>query len=171
MAEDRDARRAHRGEHAGGLILRAPQLRVRRRHDELEATPLVGLQVEAAVDQDVGLDALEHAEPAPPGGVQPVDLVMLPRDGLHAHAPGDRQAVRVVGDPQAGVTERPARLDHRVQALAAVAPGRVHLEVAAECRTRHDARFERRVEHPPHDLFAEKPGAQRPARRRLGPLP
>ena len=141
MAEDGDARRADRGEHAGGLVLGAAQLRVRRRHDELEA----GAARRAA---DRGLPSARMLASMPlntrnrPSSVrvQRVDLRMLPGHRFHAHAPRDRQAVRVVGDPEAGVAERQAGLDHRRERLAAVAPGRVHLEVAAERRLGHDRR-------------------------------
>ena len=53
------------------------------------------------------------------------------RQLLHRHAAGDLQPVGVIGDGAVVVAARDARLDDVLERLAAVAPRRVHLQVAA----------------------------------------
>ena len=78
--------------------------------------------------------------------IQLVDLAVLLLDVGHAHAARDGQPVRVVGHPHARVAQCHARVRHGLDALAAVAPGRVHLEIAAERRPRHDRSIPRQGE-------------------------
>ena len=59
------------------------------------------------------------------------------------------------------------RLRHRLDALAAVAPGRVHLKIAAEVPLRHDGRVARQRQRLLHRELAEEVGAQLPQRRDL----
>src|SRR3954452_12569479 len=111
---------------------------MRRRDDELEDASLLRLKIELAVLQDIGLDALEDTELAAIALVQAIDFAVLAADVFHAHPARDRQPIGMIGHPHAGMTERPARRRHRLDALAAVAPRRVHLEITAERRLRHD---------------------------------
>ena len=95
-----------------------------------EQPPLVFLQIERAVGQDVRLDPLVDANPPREPRVDLVDLLMLLARGLHAHAARDRQAVRVVGDADARPAQRDRPLRQLGDRLAAVAPRGVHLQIA-----------------------------------------
>src|SRR5262245_45811152 len=108
-----------------------------RGNDEFEDAALVRLEIELPVRQDVRLDALQDAELTLEALVQAIDLEVLTAGVFHTDAACDRQAVGVIGYTHAGMTERAACLRHRLDALSAVAPGRVHLEVTAERALRH----------------------------------
>jgi hypothetical protein len=91
--------------------------------------------------------------------IQRVDLLLLAPHRLDGHAAGDRQSLRVIGhrDP------RPAALARTVgqlrDRLDTIAPGRVHLEVAAIVLERDDAGNRQRQQA--HDFgAAEEPGTQ-----------
>src|SRR5205823_7404328 len=72
-----------------------------------------------------------------------VDLRVLLREAFHREPARDRQPVRVVGDRAVFVASRNPLVDDVLERLAAVAPGGVHLEIAAILRARRPG--ERRV--------------------------
>ena len=80
---------------------------------------------------------------------------MLLHRGVHAHAARDRQAVRMIGDADPRPPELMGRLRHRLDRLHAVAPRRVHLEVAQIGARGNDRRRQRRVEREPHRVAAQ----------------
>ena len=65
---------------------------------------------------------------------------------IHAHAAGDGQTIRVIRDADPRPAQRQRGLGQRCDRLGAVAPRRMHLQVAAIVRRRDDRRWERRVE-------------------------
>ena len=142
-----DAGRGHGGDHAPGLIVVASKFEMRRGDDDFEPAALVGRHVERAVRADVGLDAFEHAKPARAAAVQVVDLGVLPRHRGHRHPTRDGQAIRVVGHATVLIPEGPARLREGFNRVGPVAPGGVHLQIAAigaDVRSAKAAILERR---------------------------
>src|SRR4051794_39922408 len=83
------------------------------------------------VRADVRLDALQQSESAAARDEQRVDRLPLLRTLRHRHAAGNLQTVRVVGYRRVGVTPRETRIDDVAQLGVAIAPDRMHLEVAA----------------------------------------
>src|SRR5262245_55049345 len=116
-------------------------------HDELERRSFGWLQIEVAIGEDIGLDSLEHTEPAFVACVELVDLAML-RDRVgHADAAGDWQSIRVIRDAETRVTEFHAALDHPRNAFSAIAPRGMSLKITAVGLTRHDILRKRRAQH------------------------
>ena len=144
---------------------------MRRGDDVFEDAALLRLQVEPAVREDVRFDALEDAELAGEALVETIDLAVLAAGVLHADAAGDRQTVGMIGDAHARVAAREAAVRHGFDALASVAPGRVHLKVATEVALRHDGGVARQGQRLLHRHLAEEVGAQLPQRRDLVRLP
>ncbi len=91
------------------------------------------LEIETAVGQDVDLDAVEdrHSGKAIPQGV---DLLALAGDVAARERPRRGRARRVVCDRDVLVPERMTASDHRREVVAAIAVGRVHVQVAADVR-------------------------------------
>ena len=97
-------------------------------------------EIEPAVRQDVDLAAVQDRDRPDtaraarqsrrPACVTPVDR----------QVPRRRRMRRVVGDRHVLVAERDAALHHRFDRIAAVAPGRVHVQVAANVGARHERR-------------------------------
>src|SRR5712691_10381607 len=109
---------------------------MRRGDDELEPPHLVRLHVDGAVGPDVGLDALEQPEPTAVLPVERVDFRVLLHRARHAHAAGDAQPVRVIRHARARPPALEARVHDRLERLGAIAPDRMHLEIASIPRTR-----------------------------------
>ena len=94
--------------------------------------------------------------------------------GLPLHAV-ERQVARggrvrrVIGDRHVLVAERAARLDHRLDRVAAVAPRRVHVEIAADVAARRPASAARRGRRSAisSSPFRISGGMQRQAERRV----
>ena len=108
-----------------------PRVIVERRQHDVEALEDGVLEIEAAVGQDVDLDAVEDRHPGKLLA-QRVDLFALPRDVVARQRARRGGAGRVVGDRDVLVPERMAARDHRLERVAAVAVGRVHVQVAAD---------------------------------------
>jgi hypothetical protein len=103
--------------------------------DEVEAAQEVGIHVALAGRGEVHLDRAEDPEA---GCGEPlvclVDLDALSKERGLVHPAGDREAYGVVGDGDVFVSERRGPTGHLIERRGPVAPGRVHLEVAAETR-------------------------------------
>ena len=123
------------------MIRSRPQRRVGRRHDQLQLLQLGRLHVHAAVGAYVGLDAFDQPEPAVVTRVERVDLAMLFRELAHRHAAGDRQAIGMIRHGAELVPALDTAFDDRFERLTAVAPDRMHLQVAAIVRPRRSAQF------------------------------
>jgi len=80
---------------------------------------------------------------------------MLGAGGLHAHPAGDRKAVRVIGDADTQPSELVAPFREIRDRLAAVAPRRMHLQIAEIAARRNDRRIKRRVQRDPHRVATE----------------
>ena len=93
--------------------------------------PVGRLDVDRAVGADVRLDAGEQPEGAAAVAIQPIDLGALRGEARRRQAVGDRQPAGVIGDRAPGVAAAAAGLDDLLERLAAVAPRRVHLQIAA----------------------------------------
>ena len=149
MAEDVDARGLHRRNHPSRLIRRDAQRRMRRRDDELELRELGRRHVHRSVGADVRLDPFDQPEGAFVFLVQAIDRAMLLEELRHRDAAGDRQTVRMIRDAAEAVAALDAGRDDLVERLAAVAPRRVHLQIAAivgEARS-DELRVPQRCEH------------------------
>ena len=131
MAEDVDARGLHRRNHPSRLIRRDAQRRMRRHDDELELRELGRRHVHRSVGADVRLDPFDQPEGAFVFLVQAIDRAMLLEELRHRDAAGDRQTVRMIRDTAEAVATLDAGRDDLVERLAAVAPRRVHLQIAA----------------------------------------
>jgi hypothetical protein len=102
------------------------------RHAEVEPVEhLVGL-VEAAVVEDVDLDALEQREASVQVLVDRVDDEELPPQPLDAQPVGHGQPRRVVGEHLVVVAQLHRGERHLLDRRAAVGPVRVRVQVAAE---------------------------------------
>ena len=88
---------------------------------------------------------------------------MLSRHVLHGDAARDRQTVRMVGDTHARMAEGHARAGHGLDPFGAVAPRRVHLEIAAKCRLRNDRRVASTAERLFHRELTQEMPAERAA--------
>ncbi len=131
MGKDPHVRVTDRGEHARGLVLTPAQPRVRGGQHDVERCRLVEGQVQLAGSVDVGLDPLQEVEPVAGRLVDAVDGLALLCGLGHRHAAGNRQAVRMVGDRRVPVAACQAGLGNLVHRRRAVAPFRMHLQVAA----------------------------------------
>ena len=78
---------------------------VHRRDDEVEPLKHLLLVVNPAILEDVGLDSLQHPEPAQPA-VHLVDLVGLPRKVVRLEAAGVGRGLAVVGHAEIFVSRR-----------------------------------------------------------------
>src|SRR6185436_7149091 len=105
--------------------------RMRRGDDELELPHFGRRHVDGAVGEDVRLDSLEQSETAAVLPVEGIDFGMLFDRAFHAHAAGDTEAIRMVRDPRARPAAFEAGVHDRLEGFGAVAPDRMHLEVAA----------------------------------------
>ena len=89
------------------------------------------LEVEAAIGEDVDLDAVEDRHPRKLLA-QRLDIVALVRDIVARERPRRGSARRVVGDRDVLVAERMAASTIDSSGVAAIAVGRVHVQVAAD---------------------------------------
>ena len=99
--------------------------------DPVELRQRIVGEVEPAVGQDVALDAAQDAERLQRlvgGG----DLLALAADVVAGEAAGGADRRRVVADREVLVAAVTGRAAHRLDAEAAVAPGRVRVQVAAD---------------------------------------
>src|SRR5262245_48040661 len=105
-------------------------MRVRRRQDEFEAAGFMRLEIEVALFADVGFNAADQPKARLIGRVEASDGAMLLFRLGHRHAARDPQAVRMVGDRRIAVPPREAGLGDLLEGRRAVAPFRMHLEIA-----------------------------------------
>ncbi len=132
VAEHVHVRVGHGGAHPPGHGRRRhPQLRVHARHHHVEAAQQVGVLVEAAVGEDVHLDAGEDAERGQLG-VAAGHHVQLCAQSVGGQAVGDGQPRRVVGERQPLVAQVAGGLGHLLDGAAAVGPVGVGVAVAAQ---------------------------------------
>ena len=96
-----------------------------------KSAPVGRIDVDGAVGADVRLDAGEEPEGTAAVAIQPIDLDPLRGEAGRRQAVGNRQPAGVIGHRAPGVAAAAAGLDDRLERLAAVAPRRVHLEIAA----------------------------------------
>src|SRR4029077_9411551 len=92
----------HRPENPRGhLLLVHPEAAVYRGDDEVEGGAQLGRVIEAAVLQDVGLDALEDPDPGELA-IDFVDLRVLALHVFRAQAAGVGRTLAVIGDSHVG---------------------------------------------------------------------
>ena len=96
-------------------------------------------EIEAAVGQDVDFAAVEDRDVGVPLA-EAGDFVSLALDAVDRQVARRRRARRVIGDREVLVAERTAPVDHRLDRVAAVAPRRVHVEIAADVGARYQLR-------------------------------
>ena len=134
---------------------------MRRRDDNLELPQFVHRHVDGAVGANVRLDALEEPKPSVVDSIQPFDVAVLLLELGHRHAAGNRQPVRMIGHGAELIAAREAGVDDPVERLAAVAPDRMHLQVAVVVRQPRPSQA--RIVQRGRDLCAaQEMGAQRP---------
>src|SRR5690606_10284561 len=105
--------------------------RVHAYDHEVELRQVLIRQVEAAVAQDVHLHALEDLD-AFDLAAHGIDLLPLPFEALGGHTVRDARGPAVVGDGHVPVAPSLAGARHGFDRVLAIAPGGVHLEVAAD---------------------------------------
>ena len=132
VAEDVDLRVLQGAQHALGLLRgRQVEAGVEGDEDEVEPGEHLVLEVERAVAQDVHLHRAQDADLGV-AGAHLVDLLPLLAQAVGVEPAGHRQRLAVVGDHHVLVAAGGAGLDHLLDGVAAVRPGRVHVEVAAQ---------------------------------------
>src|SRR5437870_4089990 len=87
-------------------------------------------EVETAVGHDIHLAAVEDGY-LPIALTQCCDLVRLSGDVTDLKGPRRARPLRVVRDGDVLVAESNRALNHRLDGVPAIAPGRVHVEIAA----------------------------------------
>ncbi len=147
--EDVGARVADRGDHPPGHGVRVHRRAWSGRwRPGRRAGPAARRLVEAAVVEDVDLDALEQRERAVRARrqvlVDRVDDVELAGQPLGAQAVGDGQPRRVVGEHEVLVAELDRGEGHLLDRRAAVGPVGVGVQVAAQRRAQVAAAARRR---------------------------
>ena len=131
MRDHRHQRVAQRADVAVHQLLTAlaGALVQRRQHDVEPLQQAVG-KIEPAVGQDVGFAAVQNRDPGM-AFAQLRNLVRLARDVARTQIARGGGALRMIGDGHVLVSERAAGDDHALDGVAAVAPDRVHVQVAA----------------------------------------
>ena len=140
MAEHVHPRALERAQDAVGhlrLILR--EVRVHGGDDEIELGEAVVGEVEAAVVQDVALDAGEQRQSFEPAVQRAHAGGVLERAAL-VEAVGHRQRLTVIGDGDVLVSHAVRGRGHRLEIVLAVGRGRVHVQIAAQIARRSRAR-------------------------------
>ena len=94
-------------------------------------------EIERAVGEDVALDAGQQRQPFE-AAVQRADARGVLERAALVEAVGHRQRLAVVGDRDVLVAEPVGGRGHRLERLAAVGLGRVHVQVAAQVGARHE---------------------------------
>ena len=114
VAEDGDRRGADGSQHALGLILRPPQLaRAARRPRTRSAVVRPRLRSRLPSAWMFASTPLNTRNRPASSAFSASISALLRGDRLHRHAFRDRQAVRVVGDPEAGLAQSGAAFDHQ----------------------------------------------------------
>jgi len=126
--------------------MRQVEAAVHRAHHQVEPRQHCIRQVEAAVFEDVHLDALEQRD-AVQFCVKAVDLVALARQLQRVESVRDGEAARMFGDGQVFQPQRLGRQRHVAQAVVAVGGFGVRMQVASEVGQFHQ--------------FWQSPGARR----------
>ena len=140
MGEQREVRMIHRAQDALGLFgARQVEAAVHRADHQIEPRQHVVRQVEAAVFQDVHLDALQQRD-AVQLRIEAVDLVALLRELQRIEAVRHGEAARVLGDGEVFQPERLGRQRHVAQAVVAVGGLGVRMQVAAQVGQFHQLR-------------------------------
>lgn len=134
MAEDVHPRRFQRPEHAIGHLRGVlAEMGMHGYHDQIELREAVVCQVEAAVRQDVALDAGEQRQAVEPAVQRAHPAGVLQRAVL-VEPIGHPQRLAVIRDGHVAVTEAVRAGRHRFKIVAAVGGRGVHVQVAPEIR-------------------------------------
>ena len=106
-----------------------PQLRVRRRDDDVELVEQFRLLVEGAVLEDVDLDSRQQREAVPAHARHDLELGA---QAFGRQPVRDAQARGVIGEGQILVPQRTRRLDHEVDRGQSIRPVAVTVQIAAQ---------------------------------------
>ncbi|MNC11689.1 hypothetical protein D3C75_593920 [compost metagenome] len=132
MGEDAEVRVLQGAQQAAGLLLLGEREgAVHGADHQIEASEDAVRQVEAAVLENVHLDALEQGD-AGQAFVEGVDLVDLPGQAVGVQAMSDRQVAGVVGDCQVFQPRGLSGGRHFLEAVAPVTGAGMRVQVAAQ---------------------------------------
>ena len=105
-------------------------------------------EIETAVGQDVALDAGEQSQSLE-AAVERAHAGRMLECAPLIQSVGHRQRLAVIGDGDVPMAHGVRRRGHRLEVVAAVGLGRVHVQVAAQVGIRHQAAADGRARPPP----------------------
>lgn len=102
-----------------------------RREDDIKQSRFFIRQIELSRGTDVGFNTLQQAKPGTKATVDALDRDALLSGLGHRHATGDLEAVGMVRDRRILITARQTGVGDLLHGRHAIAPFRMHLEIAA----------------------------------------